>query len=95
MAPISPFTNSKNVKEQYAVSLLSLVACDCNTTGTKPGTVCDATNGQCDCQPFVNSRQCDQCIDNYHDLQITGCKGNVCQELVSFILVKLRVQRSI
>ena len=50
-------------------------ACECDAVGTKPNTVCSVTDGQCDCQQFVNSRRCDECIDNYYDLQITGCKG--------------------
>ncbi len=53
---------------------VNFAACNCDPVGTIPTTVCDSVTGQCECQPNIEGRQCDQCIDNYYDLQVAGCK---------------------
>ena len=36
---------------------------------------CDKVTGQCLCRPNVGERQCDQCIDNFFQMTISGCQG--------------------
>ncbi|XP_045715406.1 usherin [Phyllostomus hastatus] len=35
--------------------------CECDASGTAPGTVCDPGSGQCRCLPDRQGRRCDQC----------------------------------
>ena len=42
--------------------------------------MCDVNTGQCDCQPFVERRTCDSCINGYFNLTATGCSACNCSE---------------
>ena len=50
-------------------------ACDCDEIGTVPDTACDMYGGQCQCQPGVKGRRCDQCMAGYHSLTSAGCQS--------------------
>ena len=40
-----------------------LVACECNTAGTKLNTECDIESGQCTCiNEAITGRACDSCL---------------------------------
>ena len=52
------------------------VACQCDTLGSiRP--ICDRDSGQCRCHVGVNStlRQCNQCVDEFFALSMSGCRG--------------------
>ena len=48
---------------------LWFIACDCNSTGSQPNTVCNEMDGQCVCKANVQGRTCDECKDTFHNLQ--------------------------
>ena len=52
-------------------------ACGCDTIGTVPGELCDKSNGQCQCQPGVGGRQCDQCDPFFVNFTSDGCSGEI------------------
>ncbi|XP_071494248.1 laminin subunit alpha-1-like [Diadema antillarum] len=53
-------------------------SCNCTLEGTIPSTVCNETNGQCECKANVQGRSCDECKDTFYNLQESN--GDGCQE---------------
>ncbi|XP_072016852.1 laminin subunit beta-2-like [Amphiura filiformis] len=53
-------------------------SCGCSRTGTVRGSVCNETDGQCECKTHVTGRKCDECKDTYYNLQSSNPAG--CQE---------------
>lgn len=50
--------------------------CACDEVGSLNSSVpCDVSNGTCDCLPGVSGRQCDQCMDMFHNFSSNGCIG--------------------
>ena len=68
------------VDEFWNMSQTGCEPCDCDTVGSS-SMVCDQTTGQCTCKDTeggtITGRQCNECIDNYYNLQETGCIGTV------------------
>ncbi|KAM3930149.1 usherin [Leptodactylus fuscus] len=55
--------------------------CDCDHKGTLPGSVCDHSNGQCQCLPNYQGRRCNQCTPGFHlsgASNISGCVPCLC-----------------
>ena len=50
-------------------------ACNCNDIGSV-NQDCNQSNGQCDCQPGVAGRSCDQCAKGYFGFSSDGCQGD-------------------
>ncbi|KAM5238832.1 usherin [Ctenodactylus gundi] len=40
--------------------------CDCDSSGTLPGSLCDPISGQCQCLPHRQGRRCDQCQPGFY-----------------------------
>ena len=55
-----------------------LTACECDPVGSS-NMQCDKVSGQCVCRDTtgntITGRQCNECIDNYYNLQQSGCTG--------------------
>ncbi|KAK2150552.1 hypothetical protein LSH36_400g01057 [Paralvinella palmiformis] len=54
--------------------------CDCHSVGSSQ-TSCDSITGQCTCRhTTIIGRQCDQCINGYWNIRLTGCMECGCTE---------------
>ncbi|XP_040841245.1 usherin [Ochotona curzoniae] len=40
--------------------------CECDSSGTLPGAICDPNTGQCPCLPHRQGRRCDQCQPGFY-----------------------------
>nr|XP_056708935.1 usherin [Euleptes europaea] len=60
--------------------LLGCEICDCDPSGTLPGTVCDHINGQCVCSPYRHGRQCNKCKPGFYvsPHSVNGCLPCLC-----------------
>ncbi|XP_041368762.1 hepatocyte growth factor receptor-like isoform X2 [Gigantopelta aegis] len=62
-------------------------SCLCSSKGTvKKNLQCNVTSGKCDCKTNVTGRQCDECKDDYWNLESTndvGCTKCVCNMIGS------------
>jgi len=68
-----------------SLSVCVYVECGCEVSGTVGwSTDCHVMSGQCLCRPFVNNRQCDQCVDGAYNLQQHNAFG--CQRMYHIIL---------
>ena len=59
---------------------LDIIACNCSSSGSNldRASDCDRLNGACFCKEFVIGRTCDECKDEFWNLQTgnpTGCQG--------------------
>ena len=63
-----------------------LLECHCNTTGSM-NIACSRSTGQCNCQPGVNGRQCDNCMKQHYDFSSDGCTG---KSIFLFLQLKAR-----
>ncbi|NP_067383.3 usherin precursor [Mus musculus] len=55
-------------------------ACDCDSLGTLPGSMCDPISGQCLCLPHRQGRRCEQCQPGFYSSpsNATGCLPCLC-----------------
>ena len=54
--------------------------CNCDPFGSKNGTICDSSNGQCVCKTGSTGQTCHDCADGYHSPSAAGCKPCNCSE---------------
>ena len=58
----------------------TLIACDCDATGSIDH-ICDQENGgNCRCQPGAGGRRCDQCLEGFYNFSSNGCSPCQCSE---------------
>ncbi|KAG3258086.1 usherin, transcript variant X1 [Ictidomys tridecemlineatus] len=67
--------------------------CECDSSGTFPGTICDPISGQCLCLPNREGRRCDQCQPGFYispgsaagclpcSCHATGAVNHICNSL--------------
>jgi laminin, gamma 1 len=66
-----------------ALSSIKCHSCDCHPVGSV-NEKCNLDNGQCECQPNVIGRQCNQCKDTFWNMtQGVGCEECRCDPLGS------------
>ncbi|XP_033116359.1 laminin subunit gamma-1-like [Anneissia japonica] len=70
--------NCERCKENFYRKSLSepCLACSCDIVGSL-NLQC-GVNGQCVCKPGVGGQMCDQCLPNFYDFGITGCRSCNC-----------------
>jgi len=57
----------------FTLFCVPIEACNCDPTGTVPGTICDSVGGQCVCQYGVTGRRCDVCQQGFYNFTFNGC----------------------
>jgi len=64
------------VDEFWNISQTGCEPCLCDSVGSS-SAVCDKVTGQCECRDTttntITGRQCNECVDNFYDLQEAGC----------------------
>ena len=68
-------------KEDFNISFVSHLACNCDAVGTVNGnsTICMAFGGGCGpCRPGVTGQQCDTCLNGFFRFSRNGCEGKLC-----------------
>lgn len=71
---------------------LSTSACDCDTTGSRDGGMCDAFSGQCICKQNVEGQRCDRCKYGFFNLRPDdpdGCQGET-NKMKKYLISTLR-----
>ncbi|XP_078086591.1 usherin [Mustelus asterias] len=59
-------------------------SCDCNINGSE-NQFCNPYSGQCNCKANSRGFQCDTCMDNFHGLDVGGCKPCECDSAGSVL----------
>ena len=74
---------SSKVKHLVKFITLCLSGCDCHPAGAIDPQ-CDLSSGQCQCNPFVDGRNCDRCQYGYWNIDSgQGCQKCQCDPMGS------------
>ncbi|ESN91559.1 hypothetical protein HELRODRAFT_165611 [Helobdella robusta] len=86
---IQMYSNVRNRCLEYYFTLMAeqtaeAYACNCDSVGTVPGSVCSYVSGQCQCKLNVGGRRCEYCLRGTFAFSDTGCQNCSCDMNGSF-----------